>query len=262
LNLKDRTGFTAIVGLWYRPHERVELGVAGRVIPVFLNPEGPVTTDQEELTSDNLRASMKLTLPVQLRGGLRYIHPFKGRELFDIEANVFWENWSVIDEYRMKFTGEINAMSIEPLVIPKNWQDTVSVRLGGDVNVIPEYLSLRLGGLWESAAAPLEYSHLDFPSFMRGGMGAGITGGYRGVNLTVGYMHLFQESRTITDANSKVFQQRPSAPCPDRCGGLSGVPANSGKFTSKFDVLSLMIDIDFNTLFAGVGKNRKREAAG
>lgn len=256
LRLKDRTGFTALAGLWYRPHQRIELGLAGRVVPVFLKPKGPVDTDQDELAPEGLRASMKLTLPAQLRGGIRYIHPFKGRELFDVELNAFWENWSVIDEYKMNFKGRINGMTIAPLVLEKNWKDTVAVRLGGDVNVIEDVLALRLGGFWESGAAPEEYSHLDFPSFMRGGISGGVTGGYRGVNLTVGYMHIFQEDREVTELESKVFQQRPTRPCPDFCNDFPGVPANAGTFRSRFDILALMLDIDFNTLI-GPRKNRK-----
>ncbi len=250
LRLHDRTGFTALLGVWYRPHARVELGVAGRVVPVFLAPSGPVETDQDELASDGLRARMKVTLPAQLRGGLRYIQPRGSGELFDVELNATWENWSVIDAYRLEIAGTINGMEIPTLVVPKNWRDTVSVRLGGDVNLLENHLALRLGGFWESAAAAEEYSNLDFPSFMRGGLGGGVTGGYRGANLTVGYMHIFQERRTITELESKVFQPRPMAPCPDACNGLSGVPANAGTFTSRYDVLALMLDLDFNTLFA------------
>ena len=259
LRLKDRTGFTALVGLWGRPHPRVELGVGGRVIPVFLSLRGPVDVDKPELVSDDLRAQMDLTLPVQLRGGLRYIHPLRNRELFDVEVDVVWENWSVIDAYDVTFSGRINGQEVAPLSIAKNWKDTVAVRIGGDVTAIPGHLSFRLGGGYESAAVPKAYSHVDFPSFNRGTLALGATGGGRGVFLTVGYMHIFQERRSITELESKVYQARPLAPCPDRCaGGVSGIPANAGVFSSRYDILSVMLDVNFNDLFAGVGKNRKK----
>ncbi len=258
MRLKDRASFSALIGLWGRPHPRVEIGAGGRVVPAFLQLEGPVDVDKPELVSDDLRAKMDLTLPVQLRGGLRYIHPFKGRELFDVELDLVWENWSAIDAYDIEFSGRINGQEVPNLVIPKRWKDTFALRLGGDVEVVPGHLTLRAGGFWESAAVPKAYSHLDFPSFMRGGVSAGLSGGGRGVFLTLGFMHIFQEKRTLTEQESKYYQQRPLAPCPDRCaGGISGVPANAGTFESRFDILSLMLDVNFNELFAGVGRRRR-----
>lgn len=258
LRLSDRTGFTALVGLWGRPHRRVELGVGGRIVPVFLSLRGKVDVDKPELVSDDLRAKMDLTLPVQLRGGVRYLHPWRDRELFDVELDVVWENWSTIDAYDITFSGRINGQEVPPLSIDKKWKDTVAVRLGGDVTAVPNHLWFRLGGGYESAAVPKAYSHVDFPSFHRGTFAFGATGGGRGVYLTVGYMHIFQERRTISEVESKVYQVRPLAPCPDRCaGGVSGVPANAGVFSSRYDILSVMLDVNFNALFEGVGRRRK-----
>ena len=259
LDLADRTGATAQLGLWYRPHRRIEIGAATRFIPVFLRPSGSVNVDKEELVSDDVRAEMGLTLPVTARAGVRYIHPRKNGDddLFDLELNVVYENWSTIDAYVLKFDGRLNGQEIQDVRIDKNWRDTVSLRLGGDVNVIPQYLTLRAGGFWESAAAPLNYSHLDFPSFNRGGIGAGITGGYRGVYLSVGFMQVFQERRQIEELYGKVHQQRPIAPCPDACNGLSGVPANAGTFRSQFQLLNLGIEFRFAELFGRRERNRR-----
>jgi long-subunit fatty acid transport protein len=258
LDLKDRTAATAQLGLWYRPHRRIEVGAATRFIPVFLRPSGSVNVDKETLVSDDVRAEMAMTLPATARAGVRYIHPHRNGEddLFDLELNVFYENWSTIDAYVVKFDGRLNGQDIQDVRIDKNWRDTVSLRLGGDVNVIPKYLTLRAGGFWESAAVPLNYSHLDFPSFNRGGIGAGITGGYRGVYLSVGFMQVFQEQRQIDELYGKVYQQRPIGPCPDACNGLSGVPANAGTFRSQFQLLNLGIEFRFAEIFGR--RERKR----
>lgn len=250
LDLKDRTAATAQLGLWVRPHPRIEIGAASRFVPVFLHPEGGVNVDKETLVSDDVRAAMDLVLPATARAGIRYIHPHRSgtHELFDVELDVFYENWSAIDAYDIEFDGRLNGQEIRDLRIEKNWNDTVSVRLGGDIAVLPPYLTVRAGGFWESPAAPENYSHLDFPSFQRGGVGAGVTGGYRGVYLTVGFMHVFQEQREIDELHGKVYQQRPIAPCPETCDGLSGVPANAGTFRSRYELLNVGLEVRFAEL--------------
>ena len=104
-------------------------------------------------------------------------------------------------------------------------------------------------GFWESAAAPTNYTHLDFPSFQRFGVGAGLTWDVsRRVSLTASYMHVFQEDRDISEDFAKQYQERPLRPCPADCGGSEGVPANAGHFESHFDTLSLGLDIQFGQL--------------
>lgn len=261
LQLKDRAGFTAIAGLWGRPHPRLELGAGGRVIPVNMNPRGGVSTDKETLISDDVTASMTFTLPVTLRGGIRYLHPMKGKpelERFDIELDLFWENWGQLDAYYIDFEGAINGQPIADQVIEKNWRDTFSVRLGGDVNLLDGHLTLRAGGFYETGASHPDYAHLDFPSYNRGGVGGGLTGSFRGVSLTVGFMHIFQQRQEISEQFGKGFQLRPIAGCPERCDGLSGVPANAGVFDSSFDTLGFSLGFHFNELF-GRGKRRAAE---
>jgi long-subunit fatty acid transport protein len=260
LDLKDRANATAQLGMWYRPHRRVEVGAATRFVPVNMTARGGVNVDKETLVSDDVTAEMPLTLPATARAGVRYIHPSANGDddLFDLELNVFYENWSTIDAYELSFDGLLNGQQIRDVRIEKNWRDTVSVRLGGDVNVIPNHLTLRAGGFWESGAVPNNYSHLDFPSFNRGGIGAGVTGGARGVYLSVGFMQVFQEARQVDELYGRVYQQRPIAPCPDACNGLSGVPANAGTFRSGFQLLNLGIEFRFAELF---GRNRRRAQA-
>ena len=233
----------------------MELGLASRVVPVFLKAEGTMEVDEPTLVTDDIRVTLPLTLPATLRGGVRYIHETDDREWFDLELMAQWENWSVIDAYDVQVEGRISGQEIEDLHLAKAWRDTVSVRLGGDVHVIPEHLTVRAGGYFESAASPEAFSHLDFPSFMRGGLGAGLTAGGRGVYGTLGFLHVFQEARQVDELTGKVFQQRPVRPCPDRCGGASGVPANAGRFSSRYEILTLGLELRFAEL---LGKRRDR----
>lgn len=265
LQLKDHTAATGILGLWYRPHRRIEIGMASRFVPVYLKAKGGVGVDKPEVLTGDIHVEMPLTLPANFRGGIRYIHEVASapglapRRWFDVELDVFYENWRTIDAFRLKFDGEINGRDIQNLTIPKNWRDTVSVRLGSDIWALPPYLTVRLGGFYETPTQSGAYSHLDFPAFARGGLGTGLTAGAKGVYFTVGYMHVFQQSRTVSELGGKVFQQRPLAPCPAGCDGLSGVPANAGTFRSSFDLLNLGIELKFAELLAGRRRARAQK---
>ena len=263
LKLKDHTAATAILGLWYRPHRRVELGVSSRIIPVFLKAKGGVGTDKPTLLTGAAKVELPLVLPANLRAGIRYIHEVtkggKSRRWFDLELDVVYENWKQIQSFDLKFDGTISGMPIGTVKVPKKWKDTVSVRLGGDFIALPPYLTVRAGGFFETPTQDPEYSHLDFPAFMRGGIGGGLTAGAKGAYFTLGYMHVFQQKRSISEADAQVFQQRPLAPCPAECGGFSGVPANAGIFRSSFDLLNLGIELRFAELLAG-RKQKKNKA--
>lgn len=266
LALEDRTSGTAIVGMWYRPHRRVELGLAARVVPIFLKPKGRMEVDKPTLVTKDITVTMPLTLPAYVRAGARYIHETKGREWFDLELMAQWENWSTIKAYDVHVDGRISGQEVQDLHLSKSWRDTVSVRMGGDVHVIPGHLTVRTGGYFETAATPNAYSHLDFPSFRRGGLGAGLSAGGRGVYGTVGFLHVFQETREVSELTGKVFQQRPIRPCPDSCGGASGVPANAGRFTSRYEILNLGIELRFGEMLrkrrggGGSARNESRNA--
>jgi long-chain fatty acid transport protein len=261
LDLKDRTAATAQIGVWGRPIPSIEIGLASRVVPVFLRPSGGVNVDKPELVTDDVSVSMPLVLPASLRGGIRYMHetgtPERRRKWFDIELDVVWENWSTVKSFDLDLSGAISGQPLSDLRLAKNWKDTISVRLGGDIFALPPYFTVRAGGYFESATQGNEQAHLDFPAFMRGAAAVGFTAGAKGVYATVGYAHVFQQKQETTEAEGKVFQQRPIAPCPDRCDGLSGVPANAGTLTSSFDLLNFGIELKFAELLAGRRAKRK-----
>ncbi|MBV1858139.1 MAG: outer membrane protein transport protein [Nannocystaceae bacterium] len=250
IELKDRTAATAQIGAWYRPHQRFELGFSSRFVPVYFNPKGGVSVDKETLVTEEIKVEMDLTLPIVVRGGLRYIHDTGTREWFDIELDAVYESWSMLKSFDLNVQGQLNGQELQELNIAKSWKDTVSVRLGGDVHPLPPYLTLRTGAFFETAAAPKNFSNLDFPSFQRFGVGGGFTAGAKGAYLTVGYMHVFQEDRTVSEEFGKVFGQRPLRPCPSGCDGLSGVPGNAGKFKTGYDLLTVGIDLRFQELLA------------
>ncbi len=259
IELKDRASATAQLGMWYRPLQRLELGVSSRFVPVMFKPKGGVSVDKDGLVTEEIKVGMDLTLPIIVRGGIRYIHDTGSRQWFDVELDAVYESWSMLESFDLDVQGKLNGLDLQQLKVAKNWKDTVSVRLGGDVHPLPPYLTLRTGAFFETAATPENFSNLDFPSFRRVGVGGGFSAGAKGAYLTVGYMHVFQEKRTVTEQFGKVFGQRPLAPCPQGCNGLSGVPANAGTFKTSFDLLTIGVDLRFRELLAG--RRAKQKAA-
>lgn len=261
LVLSDMASFSALIGGWWRPLPELEVALSGRVVPIYLNTEGTFALHnvpgQTVFTEDRLhvtdsKAQLDLVLPPTARLGLRYrFLDDVGAEVFDVELDVVYEAWSMMERYHVKVDGQINLFAgaeAPDVIIEKRWQDTVSVRLGGTWAVLGDDLGISLGGFWESGAVPNNYEHLDFLSFDRFGLGLGVRGKIGPMILTAAYQHVFQEDRTVTEANSKVYQVRPLDPCPEACDGgkgWSGVPSNAGTFESGYDMLSLGVQASF-----------------
>lgn len=271
ITLSDMTSFSAIIGAWWRPLPELELAIAGRVVPAALSFDGKFTLSnvpgQTQFTPQQLEvpgsaARLDLTIPPTAKIGARYRGLDGGREVFDVELDLVYEAWSLLERYDVELDGTISLFvgaEAPDTLIEKRWQDTFSVRLGGTWNLIGQAptdgdpmpdsvgdLQLSLGGYWESAAVPHNYEHLDFLSFQRVGLGIGLAGRVGPLRLKAAYSHVFQEDREVGERYGKVYQQRPLDPCPDRCdngAGWSGVPANAGRFESGYDIFSLGLEL-------------------
>lgn len=256
LDVSDRFAMTAIVGGWWRPVPWLELGLSGRVVPVYFQAEGDITLANvpgsavftpDQLEIANSSAAFDLALPPTARFGVRYRHLNGGVEVFDLEVDVVYEAWSVVKAYDLDLAGQIVLFAneeAEDTSIEKRWRDTLSVRLGGTWAVLPDLLKLSAGGFYEQGAAPENYTHLDFPASDRFGVGGGLEvrvaqGEGYAVDLVAAYSHIFESEVQVDERFGKVFQQRPVAPCPDECRGLDGIPANAGRFQTSYDTLSL-----------------------
>ena len=266
LDLADHTSFTATLGAWWRVVPQLELGVSARVVPIYLNPSGDVTMDTPSGQDSPMNisggggASMDLTLPIIVRAGLRYRHLDKrDREVFDIELDFVYEAWSSVDEYKTKLadttvdygSGPVPTID-DAILLPRKWKDTFSVRLGGSWNAVPDLFTWSLGGFWESAAVPNNYSYIDVASFDRFGAGTGLSFRFYGVDLNIAYMHVFQLDREVDEQYAKVFQSRPLSPCAPTgyyCGGVDGVPVNAGKYETSYDQLNMSLTLHFDQWF-------------
>ena len=251
---------TAILGGWWRPAPWLELGASGRVLPVRMKATGNIALantptgsqfTQAQLEVEGGAARLTLIIPPTARLGARYRHMDGETERFDVEFNFVYEAWSMLKEYKVELDGDIKLFAKQQapdVIIAKNWKDTLSARLGGTYNLPAQPVSISAGAFYETGAVPDNYTHLDFPSFDRTGVSAGVKARVGKVDLDLSYSHVFQEDRVVDEAFGKVFQQRPISPCPCQGPGTTmydGVPANAGTFESSFDVVGLSATIKF-----------------
>jgi len=274
IDFSDRFAFAMLVGAMYRPTPAVTLGLTLRPLPVHLNCEGTIkqsypggflrSLDEKGRVylSDN-GAHTSFSLPVMLRLAGRYAHIRGDNEIFDVEADVVYEAWSLLKEMRVRFDGAMvikqdvgtdDAHPINEVSIPRKYKDTVSVRLGGDYNVIPKKLALRMGGFYESGAVPVSSTNLDFLSFPRFGIGTGVTWSFWGFDLSAAYEHVFVLTQTVPVDGSDLFVQMPMSTCQypytsESCevqGQPTGRKIGAGKYETGIDVLSVGLTVRFD----------------
>jgi long-subunit fatty acid transport protein len=195
--------------------------------------------DWEDDCADDYGATLKFTLPPWVRLGARYIgRDAEGDETFDVEVDLVYERWSVLEEYRIGFNGKLKAFNrleeLDDVVIPKRWNDTFAIRMGSNFTPLGSWLVFRAGAHFETAAVPEETTNIDFLGFDRlgGSLGAGVALGP--LTVDVAYQLVYQPDREVT--NSEVIIQRPLDPDVDL-----PIATGNGTYESTFHTIGLSL---------------------
>jgi hypothetical protein len=125
--------------------------------------------------------------------------------------------------------------------VPHNWKDQVSVRVGGDWNVIPGQLALRLGGSYETLGFRDGFGFIDYLPLQRFGVHVGLSGRWAKTELTLGYAHFF--TTTYNEPNG----QHPQIVI-GLDGPVDGVTTftNSGTYRTHIDILGWSLRVVFD----------------
>lgn len=214
-------------------------------------------------------AKLTLPVPMEARIGVRY-HQLRGtakphtrdpmaEDVFDAEVDFTWANNSAFDSLQIRFPGSAAGEGIIPVngtpgVIPPNadvphkYKDVLGVRLGGDINVLPNQLALRLGGYYETKGQDERYQNIDFIGASRFGLAAGgtyrVPVGTASLDLMLGFMHVF-----VADSKNNgpdgVYAlagtkcNPPTAPCSADKAYRTNWPVNLGTMTNALNVFNL-----------------------
>ena len=179
-------------------------------------------------------------------------------ERWDLELNVVYEFNSRVDDFVVALPQNpsrddgkwiieadrgLPAALPTGLTLPHNWQDQLSIRLGGDFNVIPGTLAIRAGASYETLGVSNGYEQTDFMPFTRVGGHAGATLRLGRFDISLAYAYIHQFNRTVTDADAQVPQVNAESTLAEEAGGepTFGSPTivNAGTYTSRFHVVSL-----------------------
>lgn len=249
---------TAIAGLLSQPLDWLELGIAVR-FPVVMKASGNVKYMAPETdypyavaVEGHHSAVVEHHFPWVVTSGVRYIH-----RRFDIEVDFVWENWSSYDGMDVDLDLLVDLEPEDPAGpkeipdthIPKNFRDTYSVRLGSDIEILPGILTFRVGGLWQSSAYPTSNNtfSLDFPYGEQFGASTGLSVNlFDFLDVTVGYMHLFQERIEVTEG---ILQQSSGTLADVYSDGSLTLPmgntVNNGTYDVSLNIYSLAVEGHF-----------------
>lgn len=259
------------VGFLYQIGERIEIGAqarfsddveaTGEVVPTAVPFQ---EVGGQQLPPSRVRIDVPIPFVV-LRTGIRYRHPRRSRvasevrlpphrsELFDIELDVIYEANSAFSELLVDLLEPINtpfgALDVAGLTVEQHWRDTVALRLGGAVNLLDGDLSLSGGVFWQSAASPIEYTHLVFPAWNSVGLSFGLTVRIRRLDLTVAYSHIFMNERHVSADQGKIFALRATP----RGGHFEEPAVNAGDFRGSYDILAVSATVTFGAEPRGTG---------
>jgi long-subunit fatty acid transport protein len=268
VQVRDRLVPSGQIGVMSQPLEWLELGLSVR-LPMHTKARGslryaPGPDNGDAKLASKSRVDLDQTFPTVIRAGVRWVH-----RVFDVEADFVWENYRSQTKIDVAFSnpnadfapgsGPVygdphllyldsfgNGSAYSPLVatdVPLAFRDTYSVRLGSDVEIWPEHLTVRAGGYWASSAYPSDYRtySLRFPYAEMIGVGGGLTWhALPQLDVTAGYMHVFSPevrvSHGIVQANA---YRDPSTIV--KVGNI----VNNGTYRARIDLFGLALQARF-----------------
>jgi len=168
------------------------------------------------IAADTVRdpqVSFDVSMPAILKMGA-LVRPI---DTLEIELAAVWEGWSVIDQIVVTqvdmvvpvdethpVVGALEMEDIEikdDIILPAGYQDTWSVRLGGEW-LIGERATVRAGGLWEQGAIPAASRGVSLLDGKKWGYGLGGTfQAHKRIAVDVGWFQSFVPETVIEDSS-------------------------------------------------------------
>lgn len=234
ITLASALNISGNLGYWARLSPTVQAAISVQA-PVIIRsddakmrvrlPSHPAF-NEAELSGDTLSGSLKF--PLVARAGVRYVQP-----TWDLELALVYEGWSIFDkieatpnEVAVVGVPGLGSIPVGPLSIPQNWQDTFSVRVGGDFEV-SDGVVMRAGYAFDSAAVP----DTNYSVFLADGnkhlLALGATLEFDSWSLDGGFGYYFIPDRSIS--NSEVRQINPT----DEQNRLTSVTGN-GEYSQTY----------------------------
>jgi long-subunit fatty acid transport protein len=261
-----------VIGALYSPIEVLDVGFSLRMQQGFdghgdlklqanywtengISPN-PTVTNSSDTEAD--LAHFRLPNPMEVRLGARFHVPRHATtptkpggkvrdpladDLFDVELDFAYTRNSEYDAARLRFPDSpLIPVAGTPGRVPNNGDqefnvtgDTLGVRLGGDVVVLPSQLAVRAGGWYEPDVQNDEYANLAFLASQRIGLSLGAVYRLGPVDIEASYMHVFFDD-VDNDGNGKALALSGDASAP---AFRSPYATNGGKFSQSVNIVSV-----------------------
>jgi len=219
--VSDRFGIGWTGAVAVRPVESLEFAVSAQG-PVRFDGTGYLEADFSKngfyesgvivepiARDDDVKLAIKM--PWVVRGGVA----FRPNEDLELELSGSWENWSNFEEIVLTdIDMTVDVDNTNPLfpedpsitddvTLPSAYQDSYSVRLGGEYRV-NDRLDVRAGAMYESSGVPSEIMAVDLVDGPKYGGGVGVTPHLGPVDVDFAFFALKVQDQQIT--NSQVHQ--------------------------------------------------------
>jgi long-subunit fatty acid transport protein len=205
-----------------------------------------------QINQDGARAAVEITMPLMLRGGIRYANDRLTDDQFlsiDAELDVVFEQWSsYTHEYLAPENLSFSVAGAPPtalaaIILPKNYQDTLSFRGGGSVGLWQKMVELHGGAFYEQSAIPNAHYGPELVDGDKVGIGTGITAKMWGAALTVAYNYIHVFDRRIGQ-ESQVYAGGVPSPL-----GEPRTRIAMGTYTANYNMLNIGLTVAFDDMF-------------
>ena len=193
---------------------------------------GAIIKDDKAKDTD---VDFDVNMPLILKAGA-LVRPTDG---WEIELASVYEGWSSIDAIVLtKVNLEVEtatgpAAITDNIVLPAGYVDTWSLRLGTEWEALDK-LTLRAGGLWESAAIPIETQGVGLIDGNKWGVGSGLTyRPHRRWALDAGAFSSFIPQRDITNSTLRSIVVAVNPIAPEDTNIVEGSNIGNGRLSSS-----------------------------
>jgi long-chain fatty acid transport protein len=255
LTLTKATVFapSASAGITFEPSKFVRFGLSGH-LPYWINAPATLTVrlptaapfDNAGLNDDSARVKFRLPGVVRVGAEVRPTPELR------VEVAYVYEAWSLHDTIDItpnggltNITGFPSPFSLPTIRIPRSFQDTHSVRLGGEYTVKlgeSAKLDIRAGGSFETSAAPTPYVSALTLDAVKGAasFGLGLHVGDRW-RFDVMYSHMFFPQVVVPAKDAAVPVINPVSGYPTPIEGVNG-----GTYDWHTDIVGIGLSFAFD----------------
>jgi long-chain fatty acid transport protein len=240
-------------GAIWAPSPKWRFGAAFQ-LPFYVRAAGKITTRMPQTPvfdrahQEGEDADVSFDLPWTLRAGVetRMIDDLR------VELGFAYDRWSMHDQIRVDpkgvslddVAGFPKKYYVPPVTFARNFQDSASVRLGGEYSFdLAGYKwDARAGVSYESSAVPAEYLSVltvDMPKVTLA-LGGSLHLGK--IRLDATYAHIFATSVTVDPADARIGQVSPVQANPPKYPDT----VNGGTYAARADVLGVGIAYTFD----------------